>query len=266
MSKKIGIAGMGWLGMPLAQRLHLLGFQVKGTVTQSEKATSLRLNGFDVYTILVTEKGIQGDFQGFLQDIDTLIVMIPPGLRRHSGGDYVMKMTHFVEGMEQAKIKKCIFISSTSVYGDAQGQVTEADIPVPESEAGRQLLQVEQLFFHSSFQTTIIRFGGLMGGSRQPVRFLAGRDDLSGGKAPVNLIHREDCIGIILTIIKESQYGHIFNAVYPDHPFKEIYYKEKALELGLQAPEYREDPEPLYKEVHSINIPNLLGYEFKQPI
>jgi len=266
MNNRIGIAGMGWLGLPLAQRLHFNGFSIKGSVSQMEKATTLRANGFDTYTLLATENGLQGNVHAFLENLDTLIVMIPPGLRQNSGGDYVLKMTHLIQAMEEASVKQCIFVSSTSVYGDEQGRVTEADLPHPETEAGRQLLQVEQLFFHSNFKCSIVRFGGLIGGSRQPVRFLAGRSELSGGHAPVNLIHREDCIGLLLQIIKNQQFGHIFNAVFPYHPTKQEYYRKKAEELGLESPSYRDDEEENYKEVHSINVPSLLQYEYQNEI
>ena len=46
MSKTIAIAGMGWLGQPLAQKLKSLGFKVKGSVTQLEKAISLKKKRF----------------------------------------------------------------------------------------------------------------------------------------------------------------------------------------------------------------------------
>ena len=266
MTKTIGISGLGWLGLPLAQKLSLLGYKVRGTVTTSDKANTLNKKGFDAYEVFVTEQGVHGEPEAFLKNIDLLVVMVPPGLRRHSGADYVLKMSHFLNEIEKAEVSKCIFISSTSVYGDEQGMVTENDTPKPDTEAGRQLLQVEQLFFSASFETSIVRFGGLIGGSRQPVRFLAGRNDLSGGNAPVNLIHREDCLDIICSIIKKDVFGHIFNAVHPDHPKKADYYSEKAKELGLSPPHYREEDTPVFKEVHSNNVPKLLDYKFKSPI
>ena len=265
MTKTIGISGLGWLGLPLAQQLSLLGYEVRGTVTTSDKAKTLKRKGFNAYELFLTEQGVQGETEVFLKNVDLLIVMIPPGLRRHSGADYVMKMSHFLSEIEKAEVSKCIFVGSTSVYGDKQGVVTENDNPKPETEAGRQLLQVEQLFFSANFETTIVRFGGLIGGSRQPVRFLAGRTDLGGGNAPVNLIHRDDCLGILRSIIKKDVFGHIFNAVHPDHPKKVDYYSEKAKELGLTPPMFRKEEAFVFKEVHSVNVPRLLHYEFKSP-
>lgn len=257
---------MGWLGLPLAQKLQFLGHRVKGSVTGIEKATALQKNGFDAYAFMITEKGVQGNVEAFLKELDLIIVMIPPGLRRNTGSDYVLKMTHFLEAIEAAQVKKCIFISSTSVYGDAQGEVNEATPPKPDHEAGRQLLQVEQLFFNANFSAALVRFGGLIGGSRQPVRFLAGRENLSGGNAPVNLIHREDCIGILMEIIERNMLGHIFNAVHPSHPQKKEYYLQKAYQMELIPPSYRAAETDSFKTVTSINVPNLLKYQFKQEI
>ena len=203
MSRTIGIAGMGWLGQPLAHHLATLGYTIKGTVTSHEKVAELNKHGFDTYYLLLTENGLQGEVTDFLSGLNTLIVMIPPGLRRHSGSDYVLKMTYLLEAIDAASIKKVILVSSTSVYDDAQGTVTEKVKPQPATQAGKQLFQVEQLYFnYEGFDTTIVRFGGLFGGSRQPVRYLAGRENLSGGNAPVNLIHREDCIAILSEIIR----------------------------------------------------------------
>ncbi|MEM7187296.1 MAG: SDR family NAD(P)-dependent oxidoreductase [Bacteroidota bacterium] len=263
MSRVIAIAGMGWLGVPLAQHLKLLGFKVKGSVTKAEKAATLEKDGFEMYSITLTENGVQGDPKGFLDQVTDLIVMIPPGLRRNTGSDYVLKMTHFLSEIERAKVPHCIFVSSTSVYGDQQNSVTEKDIPQPENEAGRQLFQVEQLFFTSSAQSTIVRFGGLFGGNRQPARYLAGRENLQGANAPVNLIHRNDCVGILTQIIKQQSYGQIFNAVHPKHPLKADYYTKKASQLGLKIPQFAQpDSSEKYKQVDSLNLERVLGYSF----
>ena len=267
MNKIIAIAGMGWLGLPLAQHLKTLGFAVKGSVTKLEKAAQLQKNGFDVFAVTISEDGVHGSIQGFLKDVTDLIIMIPPGLRRNTGSDYVLKMSHFLSEIDNSKVKNCIFVSSTSVYGDDQGQVTEKNLPKPENEAGRQLFQTEQLFFTSKCNTSIVRFGGLFGGSRQPARYLAGRENLSGGNAPVNLIHRSDCIGILTEIIKQEAYGHIFNAVHPSHPPKKEYYSNKTRDLQLTPPTFSEpSTNESYKQVDSVHVSQLLGYKFKESL
>ncbi len=264
MNKKITIAGLGWLGNAFASTLLSLGYTVKGSVTDTAKAQEMTRRGVVAYPIVLTETGVTGKIDTLLSDTDVLAIMIPPGLRRNTGANYALKMAHFLHEIENAAIKKVILISSTSVYDDAQGEVTEKDIPKPQSNAAKQLYDVEQIFFNTSaFETTIVRFGGLFGGSRNPVRFLAGRKGLSNGNAPVNMIHREDCIGILLSIIQKNAFGHIFNAVAPQHPTKREYYTAQAEKLDLTAPQYDEEGDVVFKKVDSTSVYDVLGYEFK---
>lgn len=266
MKKTIAIAGLGWLGKPLAQHLSFSGYTVKGSVTSQRKATALQQSGIDTYVINSTEDGLYGAAQGFLKQVDTLVIMIPPGLRKNTGADYVLKMSHLLSEILKSKVANIIFISSTSVYNDAQGAVTEKQVPLPKTQAAKQLFQVEQLFFNApGIKTTIVRFGGLIGGARQPVKYLAGRTDLDGGAAPVNLIHKKDCIGIIVSIIKQDAYGHIFNAAHPNHPKKKDYYTQKAKELNLIAPMFtKTTDDPSSKQVDSIHLEAIIGYRFKE--
>ncbi|MDC8002534.1 NAD(P)-binding domain-containing protein [Aureisphaera galaxeae] len=267
MNKQIAIAGMGWLGLPLAHRLKILGYNVKGSVSSQEKANDLRNSGWDVFPIMISEDGVAGSVNEFLSEVKDIIIMIPSGLRRNTGSDYVLKMSHFLSEIEASEIENIIFVSSTSVYGDAQGKVTEKDLPKPENEAGRQLLQVEQLFFTSSCPTSIVRFGGLYGGSRQPARYLAGRENLSNGNAPVNLIHRDDCISILIEIVKQQAYGHIFNAVHPSHPAKSSYYIQKTKDLGLEPPSFeKEEAATSFKQVDSVHLKPHLDFSFSEEL
>ena len=268
MNKSIAIAGLGWLGQPLAFRLSNLGYTVKGSVTTVEKATLLQQNGFNAFPVEISEMGIKGEIKAFLENIDCLMIMIPPGLRRNTGADYVLKMVHLLEEIKKASVTKVILVSSTSVYDDSQGKVTENNEPQPETIAGKQLRQVEELFINTkAFKTTVVRFGGLIGGSRQPARYLAGRKDLNDGNAPVNLIEREDCINILIEIIKQDAFGIVFNAVNPHHPKKLEYYIRKAKDLGLEPPTFSvEDANEIFKQVDSENLNSVLGYVFKKEL
>ena len=140
------------------------------------------------------------------------------------------------------------------------------------AKAARPMLQGRNgslltLTYHGS-QQTLPNYNvmGLAKASLEAsVRYLAGREGLNNGNAPVNLIHREDCIAILSEIIKQDAFGHIFNAVAPIHPSKKFYYTQKATELNLEPPSYSKEKEnTVYKKVTSINLPNILGYTFKQ--
>ena len=268
MNKNIAIAGMGWLGQPLARRLQGLDYKVKGSVSSLEKANLLQQHGYNAFSLQISENGVRGETKALLSNVDCLIMMIPPGLRGNTGADYVLKMVNFLEEIKKAAVTKIILVSSTSVYDDSQGRVTERDAPKPETIAGKQLRQVEELFINTeTINTTVVRFGGLIGGSRKPARYLAGRKDLRDGNAPVNLIHRDDCINILVEILKRDSFGVVFNAVNPQHPKKSDYYIQKAKEMELEPPTFAEnESDEIFKQVDSENLFSVLDYTFRRDL
>jgi nucleoside-diphosphate-sugar epimerase len=150
------------------------------------------------------------------------------------------------------------------VYADTNKIVTEDSIPFPETDSGRQLLTAELLLKNSaSFKTTVVRFGGLIGENRHPIRFLAGKKNIENPDAPINLIHLEDCIGIIASIIEKDCWDETFNAVTPFHPSRKEYYTEKAVEMNLDLPEFNVDSISNGKTISSDKIQDVLQYKFK---
>ncbi|WP_396156493.1 NAD(P)H-binding protein [Flavobacterium sp.] len=270
--KNISILGCGWLGLPLAKSLLDKGFLVKGSTTSIEKMTLLESNGIHAFQITLSENEIQGDLQSFLKNSEILIIDIPPKLRENSNENFVSKIQNLIPFIENSKIEKIIFISSTSVYADETSttlSVTELTKPQPETESGKQLLKAENLLLRSTnFKTTVIRFGGLIGENRHPIHFLAGRKNIENPDAPINLIHQMDCIRIIEEILRQAQndklgFGEIFNAVAPFHPTRKTYYSEKALELNLLLPEFDESKPSVGKIISSEKVETVLGYHFE---
>ena len=49
-----------------------------------------------------------------------------------------MKLLHVV--IAHSTVQKVVFVSSTSVYGDLEGIVTEETEPKPSTESGKQLI------------------------------------------------------------------------------------------------------------------------------
>jgi nucleoside-diphosphate-sugar epimerase len=191
------------------------------------------------YLIELREDSIEGDYKGFLNQVDVLIINVPPNLRQHSQSDYLGKMRILLNAMKKNNIPKVLFVSSTSVYGTVEGEITEKTPPKPETNSGKQLLASEQLFLNEpSLSTTIIRFGGLIGEDRHPVYHLSGKE-LKNGEELVNLIHRKDCIHMIRTIIENGYWNEVFNGVYPYHPTKAIYYTSEAKKRGIPPPIYQ---------------------------
>lgn len=239
MRNTIGIMGCGWLGLPLAKSLIQAGYHVHGSTTNKDKLDTLEQEGIKPFMVILGEESVTGSITEFLDRLDVLIINIPPELRGNNNESYVLKMKFLNDQIGKSSIKKILFVSSTSVYGAAEGEVTEDTPPMPVTESGRQLLEAEKVFQNDkSLQTAIIRFGGLIGPDRHPVTMLSGKEGLTNGNDPVNLIHLYDCIHLIKTVIENNWWNQIFNGVYPDHPLKRDYYSFMADKNSLPRPQY----------------------------
>jgi nucleoside-diphosphate-sugar epimerase len=259
--------GCGWLGLPLAKAFIEGGYLVRGTTTSEYKLGMLQKEGIAPFLISLSEEKIVGEISGFLADTEVLVINVPPKLRGGNKENYVKKMQLLLESVKIAKTKKVIFVSSTSVYGDINAEVTEETIPQPSTESGKQLLASENVFKNSpELQTTIIRFGGLIGPDRHPITMLSGRKGLTNGNAVINLIHLEDCIGIIKTIIQDDWWDEIFNGVYPYHPTKQEYYSSEAQKRGLTIPEYSNTSLHSGKKIESRRLIHVKKYHFNTSI
>lgn len=278
---EISILGCGWLGLPLAKKLIENGFTIKGSTTSEEKLVVLEENKIQPYLIALYEDKIIGRTADFLTESEVLIVDIPPKLRGAQSENFVSKIKNLIIEIEKSAIKKVLFISSTSVYGDlpifsTALEVTENSALNPDSEGGKQLLEVEQLLqSNTNFKTTVVRFGGLIGKDRHPIQFLAGRENIENPEAPINFIHQEDCIGIIEKLINKGlrqaqsdnwDWNETFNAVAPEHPTRADYYHKKALEMNLKVPTFVKDLKSKGKIISSQKLQKILDYSFQKQI
>ena len=262
--KQISIIGCGWLGLPLAKSFIEKGFIIKGSTTTHSKIEILRKAAIQPFLISLGSKA-EGEIDEFLEDSEVLIIDIPPKLRGNLSESFTAKIEAFLPYIEKSTIKKVLFISSTSVYADDNTVVTEKTVPLPESESGKQLLEAEKLLSkNTSFQTTIIRFGGLIGEDRHPVYFLAGRENLENPHGPINLIHRDDCIQIIIQIIEKEIWNETLNAAAPFHPSRKSYYTDRAMKLKLDPPKFNISQKSHGKTVDATKLIEQLGYVFKK--
>lgn len=276
---QISILGCGWLGLPLAKSLIAKKrYSVNGSTTSENKLQILKDAGINPFLVILSEveralesESLSENINLFLANSKILIIDIPPKLRGTNAETsdsqrkiFVGKIQTLIPFIEQSSVKKVLFVSSTSVYGDENGLVNEKTILNPETESGKQLLLAEEILKkNQNFETTILRFGGLIGEDRHPVKFLAGKENLENPDAPVNLIHQNDCIQIIEEIINQSKWNEVFNAVAPFHPTRGEYYTQKAIELNLVLPKFSSEKSNIKKIISSEKIENILKYHFK---
>jgi len=265
IKKTVSILGCGWLGLPLAENLLERGYAVHGSTTTSHKLESLNSKGIHAFYVELTEQEVKGEVLPFLSEAKTLVIDIPPGLRKKPDSNFEVKIKRLIAKIELSSVEKVIFISSTSVFEDALDfpVYTENTIPNGKSNSAQQLLNVEKLLqSNSHFKTTIIRFGGLLGENRHPVKFLSGRQGISSGDAPVNLIQQKDCISLIERVLELDAFEEVFHGVYPSHPTKKEYYQEQAKNRNLELPVFEENSASLGKVISSTFTEKRLDFSF----
>jgi len=243
----ISILGCGWLGLPLAERLFKEGYNLKGTTTTHDKLSVLKSRNITPYLVDISSSEFPLEFLNSY----TLIVLITS-----KDSDSFKRL---IEHVRTSSIKHVIYISSTSVYPSSNTVVTE-EHPTTNSP----LVNIENLFLNcTEFETTIIRFGGLFGYTRQPGNFIRAHNTIPNPEGFVNLIHQDDCIEILLAIIKNNICGEILNACADSHPKRADFYTKEMAKVGRMHSVLDKDATNQYKIISPKKLITLLDYKFK---
>ncbi|NQY75110.1 MAG: SDR family oxidoreductase [Candidatus Margulisbacteria bacterium] len=268
LNKSISILGCGWLGLPFGEFMLGKGYVVKGSTTTLSKLDTLQQKGIQPFLFIANKK--EPDDSALLRDFlksDILFLNIPFRRSLENPSDYLDEIVQLLPSIEKSPIKRLIFASSTSVYPNDGKTWHESDAIIPETIRSKVLLQVEQTLLNNAhFDTTIIRFAGLYGPKRPSGQFLAGRKEIARGKAPVNLIHLDDCIHILDQLLNHSHEDDIFNAVSDGHPLRKEYYTKRAIKMGLPVPLFsnEDNRKNIGKIVSNNKIKTACDYSFIQ--
>lgn len=259
--KQIAIVGCGWLGFSLAKELLADGYRVKASVTNKNKLSVLKKAKITPYIIQLLPNKTLGNYTDFLHTTQVVLISIPP--KTKNGISFKDKITTFLTHTKNTSIEKIIFISATSVYANTFPitTITENSIPNPETENGKQLLAAETEIMATK-KGVIIRFGGLIDENRHPIHYLAGKNNVKNPNAPINLIHKKDCIALIKNIIATDIKNVIFNGVFPKHTSRKEYYTQKALELELSLPQFSSEKPCEGKKIVPKNVTDLLSFTY----
>ncbi|GGO71018.1 SDR family oxidoreductase [Bowmanella pacifica] len=229
MFKTIGICGCGWLGFPLALQLTRSGHKVLGTSRSENKLALLLQQNISAYRFSL------GELLPWSSPPDVLVLNLPPGRRQFDEQSFTKDMTTLIQqALEQQS--KILFISSTSIYGQALGEITEQHMPQPDTASAKAHLRLEQQILQSG-QGSILRLAGLIGPGRHPVKQLSGRV-LDKGEQKVNLVHQQDVITAIEAIIQQGQWQQVFHLSATEHPSRAEFYTWAAAKAGLNAPQF----------------------------
>ena len=146
MKERIGVLGCGWLGLGVAQSYVADNFIVHGSRQSKKGADSLQKHGVHGFVVQISENHVSGNLSEFLNGVSRLFLTFPPGLRKNPKRDFVAMIHQLLPHIHKSKVKEVVFTSSTGVYGPQQGLVTPSIVPQPQTESGRQLLEVESFY------------------------------------------------------------------------------------------------------------------------
>lgn len=212
------IAGCGFLGLALAERLKQDGARVWGLRRSEPITTSIDWLQADLS---------KPDMLRSLPDVDTVVYAVSA-----DASNPVDYRTAYVEAlrnllsspmMERAK-PKLLFVSSTAVYAQNDGSWVNEESPTePEHFSGKILLQAEELVrqYRGAEGTLgcVVRAGGIYGPGR--TRLI---DSVKSGQAQINKaipsytnrIHRDDLAGAIQHLMSRDDLAACYLAVDSD--------------------------------------------------
>lgn len=224
-NKKLIVLGAGWLGHPLCTQAQQAHWQVQGTHRGDEHSFD-----FERQFVLKNEKLLH---QLDLQEA-YWVCAIPPR-NRQSKSNYSETLSAALTLSKQLNAKGFLLCSSTGVYNQEPGIYSESSNISCANERQTKLYKAEKQVLEQKGK--VLRLAGLLGPNREPGRFVAGKVLNTSGQQVVNMVHQQDVINAIFTVIERWQEGQrIYNVVNPSHPTKADYYSQKCTLYASEMP------------------------------
>jgi nucleoside-diphosphate-sugar epimerase len=240
---RVLIVGCGYAGLPLGAKLARQGHEVVGVRRSAAGAEALTAAGIVPCAADITRAEDLARLPG---PFDWVVNTVSSG----KGGEQAYRDV-FVRGTENlirwlapTPLKKFVFTSSTSVYGQADGSVVDESSPAePDSPTSRLLVEAERLVLDAArarrFPAVVLRVAGIYGPGRGHLfqQFLRGEARLTGeGRRWLNMVHRDDLVDAVIAALERGQAGEIYN-VADDEPVREAdFFQWLALELNRPPP------------------------------
>jgi len=249
----VGIIGCGWLGTALAKQLQHQQHTVKATTGGVLSAEALNKEGIDAQVLSLPITDCSSSSLGVFT-VHTVVICIPPRFKRGLS-NYAEKISNVVALAEKYQVKHLIMVSSTAIYNGLSGTVDE-NTPLDFTASKVQLMHdAEQEVLAFQGQKNILRLSGLVGPRRHPGRFLSANKLHKNGSHEINLIHQNDAVGLIMSLIKQyqpdvqgssntksqSENEVIFNGVSSTNSTRGVFYQCAAQALGLPKPDFEKE-------------------------
>jgi len=204
---KILIIGCGAIGTQVAHVLSNKGHHVTGLKRNPPEKDDGKINYFTADITSPT------DLQDLTTDFDVLYFIVSPdGRNEESYHDiYETGLTNLLNKFSLAGSNPhWIFVSSTSVYSQSQGEwVDEDSIAQPENATSQLIRQAEQKLMDLEPNNIVVRFSGIYGPGREYLLRMAMQVPAIQQNPPyyTNRIHQQDCIGVLAFLLERRLAG-----------------------------------------------------------
>lgn len=245
--KTFTILGTGWLGLELANQLKD-EFKIKVSARNEEKSKLLVSFGF--FTFILNENDFS--FLDELLDTNYLFINYPPS----KFDDYIGFLDRIYKHEKIKNIEKIIFISSTSIYPNIEGNFDE-NFVINDSNS-KIVFEAEKLVENRS--DVIFRVSGLVGGNRYFGKRSSNKV-VEFPKSIINFVHRNDVINATKFIIEKNLNG-IFNLCSKEHPTKEEIYTFNSKKYDFEIPIFLDNKSFLNRIIDGSKIEKL-GFVYK---
>ena len=204
---KILIIGCGSIGTQLAHNLAAKGHDVTGLKRNPPKLDIGEINYFTADISLayqLVELPLDFEFIYF--------IVSPDGRNKESyQAIYEIGLTNLIDRFaKEGASQNWIFVSSTSVYGQSEGEwVDEESIAQPDNITSQYIRQAEQQLMDLNPQNIVVRFSGIYGPGREYLLRMAKQQSVIQKDPPyyTNRIHQQDCIGVLIFLLEQSLAG-----------------------------------------------------------
>ncbi len=205
------LIGCGYIGLPLALRLREKGCAISAWVHSAASAATLAEYAF--HRVLTGSVADDAAWSAAADDYDLVIHCASSG----RGGEAAYEEV-FLQGArmmsERLPRARKLFVSSTSVYGQTEGEiVTEESSAEPATVTGRILREAEKVALASG--ATVVRSTGIYGPNRGVLfeKFRRGEAVIEGdGLRWINQIHQRDLVAALAHLIEADAPGEIYDA------------------------------------------------------
>jgi nucleoside-diphosphate-sugar epimerase len=276
---RVLIVGCGYVGLSLGQTLVAQGHSVVGIRRSKDADPELRAAGIEPAHLDITQPDELGQLAGPFDWIVNTVAST-----RNGGPDDYRQVYHqgtrnLLDWLATKPPRKFLYTSSTAVYGQNDGSLVKESSPTdPSAPTAKVLVETESLLLEAArdqFPAVVLRVAGIYGPDRGHLfkQYLNNEARIPGqGLRLLNMIHRDDLVGAIITALVHGRQGEIYNAV-DNEPVAQIHFFRWLSEtLGKNMPPFGpEDPEAdrkralTHKKVSNRKLTMELGYRFKYP-